>query len=126
MSWKYISTILEYRRKKTSGLAKGEEGAEHIIMQFKNSQDLNGRADIKFMNGQKKRFPKKFIDMVLSVYNGMKPQDKLRFQKLIGKNPAAPEKALRGIAKGTPATRSAKSRFADKGYRAKPRRWDST
>jgi hypothetical protein len=125
--WESISRILnEYRRAKTSGLGKDEEGAEHIIMQFRNSQDLNGRSDIKFMNGQKKRFPKKFIDLVLTVYNGLKPQDKVRFQRTIGKNPAAPEKALRMMAKRNPRMMGAKDKKAGKGYHASPRSWGST
>ena len=97
----------------------GEEGAEHIIMQFKNAQDLNGRSDITFMNGRKKRFPKQFIDIVLKQYDSMKSLDKERFQKVIAKSPDAPEKVMRQIAKKNPRMRTAKSRLASKGFKAK-------
>jgi hypothetical protein len=110
--------LVEYRKAKVKGKG-GEEGAEHIIMQFKNAQDLNGRSDITFMNGRKKRFPKQFIDIVLKQYDSMKSLDKERFQKVIAKSPDAPEKVMRQIAKKNPRMRTAKSRLASKGFKAK-------
>lgn len=114
-SWKLIS---EYRKAKVRGKG-GEEGAEHIIMQFRTAQDLNGRSDIEFMNGRKKRFPKQFIDLVLKQYDSMKSLDKERFQRVIGKTPDAPEKVMRQIAKKNPRMRTAKSRLANRGYKPK-------
>ena len=64
---------------------KGED--DHIVMQLRKAQDVNGNMDIKVTpTGKTTRLPKKMIDKLLATHDKLqKPDEKRKFRIMVTK-----------------------------------------
>jgi len=64
---------------------QGED--DHIVMQLRKAQDVNGNMDIKVTpTGKTTRLPKAMIDKLLKTHDKLsKPEDKRKFRILVTK-----------------------------------------
>ena len=72
-------------RNKLAGSGRSKSGTEHIIMQLRKAQDVDGNMDIQVSpTGKKVRLAKKDIDALLRKHDTMtKPRDKRLFRVLL-------------------------------------------
>jgi hypothetical protein len=59
-----------------------KDKVQHILMQLRKAQDVDGDHPIKFLDGSKVILPLNDIDMFLEMYMNVKPQDRERLQKV--------------------------------------------
>lgn len=94
------------KREKNKG-ARGGEGAydkedDHVIMQFRKAQDVDGNMDIKFGRNKTGKVSKDDIDAVLSFHDKLsKPDDKRRMRIKLAKGGVAAAKQLAAVYRKT-------------------------
>lgn len=62
------------------------EPDQHIIMQLRNAEDVNGNKAIDFEEGPSKKVPIEAIRKVIKAYEGIKPAQKDKLQAIIQKS----------------------------------------
>ena len=94
------------KREKSKG-TRGGEGAydkedDHVIMQFRKAQDVDGNMDIKFGRNKTGKVSKDDIDAVLSFHDKLsKPDDKRRMRIKLAKGGVAAAKQLAAVYRKT-------------------------